>query len=113
MDTIQDMTRVVGDTWRSLTMLEREPYEMVAQQEVHRHLRDKRIYEDLQRRYAELRFAAEQDGAQTLYWIQGYAMTIKLLFEQRVCWEQGFILLQPHRLYVQRCCLRIAQEGSL
>ena len=63
---IQDITRVVGDTWRTLTMVEREPYEMVAQQEVHRYSRDKRIHEDLQRRYAELRFAAEQDGAHFL-----------------------------------------------
>lgn len=60
---VQDVQRVVTDTWRSLTPHERQPYEMVAQQDLARFAREKRQFEELQRRYTELRFAAEQDGA--------------------------------------------------
>ena len=63
-----DMARVVGDTWRTLTLEEREPYEMVAAQEMQRYAREKRAYEDLQRKYAELRYAAEQDGELCMHW---------------------------------------------
>lgn len=58
----QDMNRVVSDTWRSLTIDEREPYEMFAQQDMGRFAREKRHWEELERRYDELRSAAEQDG---------------------------------------------------
>ena len=56
------MNRVVSDTWRSLTVEEREPYEIFAQQDSGRYAREKRHWEELERRYSELRSAAEQDG---------------------------------------------------
>ena len=60
--TSQNLGRVVTDTWRSLTMEERIPYERVASNDMVRYQREQRSYQEVQRRYTELRAAAEQDG---------------------------------------------------
>ena len=58
----QNLGRVVTDTWRSLTMDERTPYERGASNDMMRFQREQRSYQEVQRRYSELRAAAEQDG---------------------------------------------------
>ncbi|KAK9830484.1 hypothetical protein WJX72_011976 [[Myrmecia] bisecta] len=58
----KDMARVIGETWRTLTPEDRGPYEVIAQQEVARYVREKRVYDELQRRYSELHYAAQQAG---------------------------------------------------
>ena len=58
----QSLGRVVTDTWRSLTPEERTPYERVASGDMVRFQREQRAYQEVQRRYSELRAAAEQDG---------------------------------------------------
>eukprot|EP00891_Asterochloris_glomerata_P002152 jgi/Astpho2/2152/fgenesh1_pg.00040_%23_10_t len=57
-----DMPRVVGETWRALTLAERGPYEEVALQDSHRYQTEKTMFEELQRRYAELQQQARQAG---------------------------------------------------
>ena len=44
-------------------MEERMPYERVASSDMMRYQREQRSYQEVQRRYTELRAAAEQDGA--------------------------------------------------
>lgn len=43
-------------------MEERMPYERVASSDMMRYQREQRSYQEVQRRYTELRAAAEQDG---------------------------------------------------
>lgn len=58
----QNLGRVVTETWRSLTMEERMPYDRVASSDMVRFQREQRSFQEVQRRYSELRAAAEQDG---------------------------------------------------
>ena len=60
--TSQNLGRVVTDTWRSLTLDERMPYERAANIDMMRFQREQRNHQEVQRRYSELRAAAEQDG---------------------------------------------------
>lgn len=66
-----NLGRVVTDTWRSLSLQERMPYESVAGSDMIRFQRENRSYQEVQRRYTELRAAAEQDGKSHYYYSQG------------------------------------------
>ena len=58
----RDMARVVGETWRALTPMERAPYEKLAHQEAQRYSRDKRMYLELHTHYLGLQTAAKRAG---------------------------------------------------
>jgi hypothetical protein len=60
---IEEMSRVVGETWKSLSAAEKQPYEQVAQQEMGTFLQSKRVFEGLHRQYSQLHYAAQEAGA--------------------------------------------------
>ena len=62
-----DLSRVVGETWRSLTYDEKGPYEAASQQEAQLYAQEKQLYDELRRRYAELHAAATASGSLCLY----------------------------------------------
>ena len=62
----KDMARVVGETWRALTPMERAPYEKLAQKEAQRYERDKRVYGELHQHFVLLQGSAKRAGAAIL-----------------------------------------------
>jgi hypothetical protein len=63
MISVEEMARVVGETWKSLSPAEKQPYETVAQAEMAAFLQNKRAFEVLHRQYSALHYAAQEAGA--------------------------------------------------
>lgn len=62
MISVEEMARVVGETWKSLSPAEKQPYEAVAQAEMAAFLQNKRAFEVLHRQYSALHYAAQEAG---------------------------------------------------
>lgn len=62
-------------------MEERMPYERVASSDMMRYQREQRSYQEVQRRYTELRAAAEQDGTGFSLTFDPYPFLLKLCTE--------------------------------
>ncbi len=54
MISVEEMARVVGETWKSLSPAEKQPYEAVAQAEMAAFLQNKRAFEVLHRQLKQV-----------------------------------------------------------
>lgn len=59
---LEEMAKVVGETWKSLSVAEKQPYEEVAKSDMATFLQNKRIFEGLHRQYSQLHYAAQEAG---------------------------------------------------
>ena len=58
----EEMGRVVGTTWKSMSPQEKAPYERVATDELERYMDAKRTFEALHRHYSTLHYGAQEAG---------------------------------------------------
>lgn len=58
----KELNKMVGETWRRLTPIEKLPFEEAAQQEYSRFQVEKRRFEDLEIKYAALHRQAQREG---------------------------------------------------
>ena len=64
---LDEMGRVVGTTWKSMSPQEKAPYERVATEELERYMDAKRTFEALHRHYSTLHYGAQEAGKGHLY----------------------------------------------
>lgn len=62
----KDMSRIVGETWRTLTSKERSPYEKQARSETLQYEEDRKVFEQKHKIWADLQHKAKASG-QTPY----------------------------------------------
>ena len=58
----KDMSKVVGETWRTLTLKERAPYEKEARIETIQYEEERRIFEKKHKVWADLQHKAKASG---------------------------------------------------
>ena len=58
----KDMSKIVGETWRTLTSKERSPYEKQARSEALQYEEDKKVFEKKHKIWADLQNKAKASG---------------------------------------------------
>ena len=58
----KDMSKIVGETWRTLTSKERSPYEKQARSEMLQYEEDKKVFEKKHKIWADLQRKAKASG---------------------------------------------------
>ena len=58
----EEMGRVVGTTWKTMSPGDKAPYERVATEELERYMDAKRTFEALHRHYSTLHYGAQEAG---------------------------------------------------
>ena len=69
----KDMSRIVGETWRTLTSKERSPYEKQARSETLQYEEERKIFEKKHKIWADLQHKAKASG-QTLHPFAGQCL---------------------------------------